>query len=63
MKHKVIFELEDGFYFWDEAGLESGPYKTLELAQKAFDAHIKWLNHDHQENSIRKIRDKYDEGL
>lgn len=55
-----IIELEDGYYFYDEAQLEVGPFKTELLAQKALDAYVKWMNHDHQENSIKKMKGNYD---
>ena len=59
-EYKDIFEAEDGFYFWDEAGFENGPYSTQEQAQIALDAYVKWMNHDHQEYGIRKMRGHYD---
>ena len=60
MRHKVIIELEDGYYHTTEDDDLVGPFKSVELAQRAYDAHIKWMHHDHQENSIYKMRDYYD---
>ena len=54
-----IFELEDGFYHRTEDEDMVGPFKSVEQAQIALDAYVKWLNHDH-ENDIRKMRDYYD---
>jgi hypothetical protein len=56
---KDIFELEDGFYHRTEDEDMVGPFTSLEQAQIALDAYVKWINHDH-ENDIRKMRDYYD---
>jgi len=56
---KYIFEEKDGFYHRTEDDDMVGPFTTFEQAQIALDAHMKWLNHDHQD-SIRKMRDHYD---
>lgn len=50
-----IFELEDGFYHKTDEDMV-GPFKSIEQAQIALDAYIKWLHHDH-ESDIRKMRD------
>lgn len=60
MRHKVIFELEDGFYHETLDDDLIGPFKTVELAQIAYDAYMKWAHHDHQESSYFKMRDCYD---
>lgn len=60
-KHKYIFEEDDGFYFWDETILDlQGPFDSQILAQKAMDAYIKWINHDHQEYGIKKMKGHYE---
>lgn len=60
MRNDDIIELDDGYYFNDgQDGLE-GPFKSLKQCQTALDAYVKWINHDHQEYGIRKMRNNYD---
>lgn len=60
MKHRNILKLEDGYYHTTEDEDLVGPFKSPELAQIAYDAYVKWVNHDHQENHYFKMRDCYD---
>ena len=54
-KNYDVVEMEDGFYYETEDDWQ-GPFPTADQAQKALDAHTKWLSHDH-ENDIHKMRD------
>ena len=54
-----IFELEDGYYHRTEDEDMVGPFPSFDLAQKALDAYLRWVQHDHRDN-IKKMRDYYD---
>lgn len=50
---------EDGFYYYNEEDDLIGPFDTIEQAQIAHQASIKWQVREHK-NDIRKMRDHYE---
>ena len=52
-----IFEENGEWYYWDEAGLDSGPFKTKKQAEQALDAYIKYIVNKEEKEPIRKMRE------
>ena len=54
-----IIEDVDGFYYFNEEDDLIGPFDTVEQAQIALDASVRWAVREHKDD-IRKMRDYYD---
>jgi len=48
------------WYYWDESGLEQGPYNSEEQAQAALTAYIKYELNWEENTPIRKMREDRD---
>ena len=51
-----IFYKKGNWYFWDETGLDQGPFTSAILAEAALDIYIKYELQDRKE-PIRKMKD------
>lgn len=54
-----IFEEDGEFYYYDETDDIVGPFKTIEHAEEAYQASLRWHTRDHKD-SIKKMRHYYD---
>jgi len=48
---------KDKWFFWDEAGLESGPFNSEKQAEEALSAYIKYEINWEENIPIRKMKD------
>jgi len=48
---------KDKWFFWDESGLENGPFNSKSQAEAALAAYIKYELNWEEDNPIRKMKD------
>ena len=52
-----IFKHQGRWYYWDDAGLENGPFNSMEQAAIALEAYIKYDLNWVEDDPILKMKD------